>query len=184
MAEGGLLEYLPDALIPFAGSRHRQSTRDHAGRQAPRCLVGSGRAGRQAMGERFRFESLRLTTRIDSPLGPAAAGGLSAGARQSESLAFAGAARRLHAHRDLLRHPGGPACGGSAGTRTAAERNRHSRIAPRMYDMGSECARLRWCGGEGTEHLGSRIPAALAGFWTVARRFLTGDAPVPPRKLK
>jgi urease accessory protein UreH len=28
------------------------------------------------------------------------------------------------------------------------------------------------------------IPSTLAGFWTAARRFLIGDAPVPPRKLK
>jgi len=28
------------------------------------------------------------------------------------------------------------------------------------------------------------IPAALADFWIAARRFLVGDAPVPPRKLK
>jgi urease accessory protein UreH len=28
------------------------------------------------------------------------------------------------------------------------------------------------------------IPATLAGFWSAARRFLTGEEAVPPRKIK
>jgi len=70
VAEGGLLEYLPDALIPFAGSRHRQSTRITLAEGATLFGWEMIAPGRQAMGERFQFHSLRLTTRIESPLGP------------------------------------------------------------------------------------------------------------------
>ena len=57
---GGLLEYLPDPLIPYAGARYRQVTR---------CdLTGDGglfvwdvvTPGREASGERFAYDTLAL----------------------------------------------------------------------------------------------------------------------------
>ena len=63
-ATARLLEYLPDAVIPYAGSRHRQRTE---------ILLGAGSTlfwweilapGRQAMGETFAFDRLRLEMQI------------------------------------------------------------------------------------------------------------------------
>src|SRR5205807_2218243 len=37
---------------------------------------------------------------------------------------------------------------------------------------------------KGLSKTAHQLPAMIAGFWATARRFLVGDAAVPPRKLK
>src|SRR6201999_3837590 len=70
VAENGLVEYLPDPLIPFAGSRHVQLTTvtlaDHASFFWWEVLA----PGRHAMGEHFAFESLRIETMMHSASRP------------------------------------------------------------------------------------------------------------------
>jgi urease accessory protein len=61
---GGLLEYLPDTLIPFAGARYHQSTRVELAEDAGLFwweIVAPGRVGR---GELFAYERLFLETEI------------------------------------------------------------------------------------------------------------------------
>jgi len=55
---GGYLEYLPDQLIPFAGSRFQQTTRMELSRGASLIWWDRIAPGREASGEIFRFESL------------------------------------------------------------------------------------------------------------------------------
>jgi urease accessory protein len=62
VAENGLLEYLPDAVIPFAGARFSQRT-------TIRLAAGAGlfwwevlAPGREAHGEIFAYESVQLAT--------------------------------------------------------------------------------------------------------------------------
>ena len=62
VAENGLLEYLPDAVIPFAGARFAQRT-------LIRLAAGAGlfwwellAPGREARGESFQYESVELKT--------------------------------------------------------------------------------------------------------------------------
>jgi len=62
VAENGLLEYLPDAVIPFAGARFAQRT-------SIRLAAGAGlfwweilAPGREARGESFQYESVELKT--------------------------------------------------------------------------------------------------------------------------
>lgn len=64
IAEGGLLEYVPDAVIPFAGARYEQRTRI-------RLVEGAGlfwwemlAPGREARGEIFEYESVEMRTEI------------------------------------------------------------------------------------------------------------------------
>jgi urease accessory protein len=62
--EGGLLEYLPDTLIPFAGSRYQQATRVELADDAGLFwweIVAPGRVGR---GEVFAYDRLLLETEI------------------------------------------------------------------------------------------------------------------------
>jgi urease accessory protein len=183
VAEGGLLEYVPDALIPYAGSRHCQKTRIRLDRGATLFWWEVVAPGRQAMGERFRFECLRLMTRIDSPLGPLVL-------------------------EDLLiepetRPPGSPARLGDYSymvTFYAIQVGRPASDLRRLEQQLGEIA-LResrpgctiWgasalaSDGVVVKGLGTSahpIPSTLAVLWTEARRFLIGDAPVPPRKLK
>jgi urease accessory protein len=58
IGEGGYLDYLPDQLIPFAGSRFEQTTRVELARGAALIWWDRIAPGREASGEVFRFESL------------------------------------------------------------------------------------------------------------------------------
>src|SRR5262249_52778899 len=53
VAAGGFLEYLPDALIPYGGSRHQQSTRILLERGASLVWWEIVSPGREAAGEVF-----------------------------------------------------------------------------------------------------------------------------------
>lgn len=58
IGEGGYLEYLPDQLIPFAGSRFEQTTRVELSHGASLFWWDRIAPGREASGEIFHFESL------------------------------------------------------------------------------------------------------------------------------
>lgn len=57
---GGLLEYLPDPLIPYAGSRYRQETTIDLAHDAGLFCWEMVAPGRVAHGERFAFAALTL----------------------------------------------------------------------------------------------------------------------------
>lgn len=58
VGEGGFLEYLPDQLIPFAGSRFEQRTEVEVGQGASLIWLDMVAPGREASGEIFAYESL------------------------------------------------------------------------------------------------------------------------------
>ena len=58
VGEGALIEYLPDAVIPYAGSRHSQRTEFRLASGASLFWWEVLAPGRQAAGERFVFERL------------------------------------------------------------------------------------------------------------------------------
>jgi urease accessory protein len=58
VGEGALLEYLPDPLIPFAGSRHIQRTRIWLGRNATLLWW-------EVLANTFAFERLEISSAID-----------------------------------------------------------------------------------------------------------------------
>jgi urease accessory protein len=60
----GLVEYLPDQLIPFAGARYRQETQIDLGVDAGLFWWEIVSPGREARSELFAYELLRLKTRI------------------------------------------------------------------------------------------------------------------------
>ncbi len=62
--EGGLLEYLPDPLIPFAGSRYRQQTHIELANDAGLFWWETITPGREARGEVFDYEQLQLEAKI------------------------------------------------------------------------------------------------------------------------
>lgn len=59
VGEGGYLEYLPDPLIPFAGSRFEQTTRVNLSRNAALVCWDLVAPGREASGEVFQYHSLQ-----------------------------------------------------------------------------------------------------------------------------
>jgi urease accessory protein len=183
VAECGVLEYLPDALIPFAGSRHRQDTCITLAQGATLFGWETVAPGRQAMGERFQFARLRLTMKIDSPSGPVLL---------EEFLLEPGSAPLVSPAR----------LGGYTHTAAfyAVQVGRSAADLRELERQLAEVAMSETCQGctiwgisalasdgvvaKGLSTSGHRIPAALARFWAAARRFLLGDMPVPPRKLK
>ena len=62
--ENALLEYLPDALIPFAGVRYRQDTTIHLAQGAGLFWWEIVAPGREARGEQFAYERLQLNLAI------------------------------------------------------------------------------------------------------------------------
>ena len=64
VASGGLLEYLPDPLIPFAGVRYRQETRIDLEPEAGLFWWETVAPGRAARGEIFGYERLDLRLEI------------------------------------------------------------------------------------------------------------------------
>ncbi|HUJ20135.1 MAG TPA: urease accessory protein UreD [Bryobacteraceae bacterium] len=60
VAAGGLLEYLPDPLIPFAGSRYEQRTTIDLDEGAGLFWWETVAPGREARGETFAYDALRL----------------------------------------------------------------------------------------------------------------------------
>ena len=88
VAEKGILEWMPEHTIPFAGSRFRQSIDVRLGDGATLVLWDAVASGRIAHGERWRFTSLDNSIRITMPshatvqehyaLAPGSAGGIGA----------------------------------------------------------------------------------------------------------
>jgi urease accessory protein len=183
VAESGLLEYIPDPLIPFAGSRHSQTTRVRLAEGATLFWWEVVAPGRQAMGERFRFERLRLRTRIESPLGLVALEDI---LMQPEARALESPARLggyTHTATFYAIQAGRPAPDLRELERQLSEiAIRESR--PGCTIWGTSALASDGVAVKGLSTSAHPIQAALACFWTAARRFLTGDSPVPPRKLK
>ncbi len=63
--EGGALEYMPGAIIPFADSRHQQSTTVHMGKHTKAFLLDAFTTGRVARGEHLSFSELQSSLRIE-----------------------------------------------------------------------------------------------------------------------
>lgn len=66
ISTGGLLEYLPDPLIPFAGARYEQHTRIELEQDAGLFWWETLAPGRLAHDERFAYDLLRLEMSIDA----------------------------------------------------------------------------------------------------------------------
>jgi urease accessory protein len=72
VARDGLLEYLPDPLIPFAGSRFSQQTSIDLAAGAGLFWQEIIAPGREASGEIFQYESLSIDTQIRASGAPIA----------------------------------------------------------------------------------------------------------------
>ncbi len=181
IAEGALLEYLPDALIPYAGSRHLQRTDIRLSDGAAVFWWEILAPGRQAAGERFAFERLhiqnelrangRLLLRENCLLEP--------GERPLRSLA------RMHEYGYLVNFY---ACqeGRPAGFWRSLE-NQQNELAGERTQPGEALWGASMLVSDGVVVRGlsatSRsIHAALLQFWSLARRAITGEEAVPPRK--
>lgn len=183
VAEGGLLEYLPDPLIPFAGSRHTQRTTVSLADKATFFCWEVLAPGRQAMGERFAFERLQIETSIRSERRPLALENfvLEPHLRSMESAA------RLdgytHTATFYAFQIGRPPSDLLHLESILSEIGRDASV-PGVTIWGASALASDGIIVRGLSTTARDLPATLARFWTRARKFLTGEEAVPPRKLK
>jgi urease accessory protein len=183
VAEGAVLEYLPDALIPFAGSRHVQRTAATLADGATFFWWEILAPGRQAMGEQFAFERLHIETAVRSRLRPLALENfvLEPGIRSIESTARLGD----YSHTATL-------FAFQVGRSSSDLRRLESTLAevarevsrPGVTIWGASALASDGVIVRGLSATARSLPATLARFWTTARHFLTGEEAVPPRKLR
>jgi len=182
VGEGALLEYLPDALIPFAGARHRQSTSISLAKGATLFAWDVLAPGRQAMGETFAFDHLHIQTELrsgDRPL-------------LLENLLLDPVKRPLDSVARL-----GPythvanfyAC--SVGAATAKWRELElelnqfcsAKSRPGVIIWGASTLVADGIAVRGLSLSARDVPATLAAIWSIAKRFLTGEDAILPRKV-
>jgi urease accessory protein len=182
IGENAVFEYLPDPVIPYAGSRHMQRTRIRLAPQAALFWWEVVAPGRQASGEQFAFDSLRFDTQVLSGTRPLLRENffleprrkaLDTAARMEQyswlaSLNICQEGREPAFWRGLEDQLG----------ELAQERTRKNEVIWGASAMVADGVVVR-----GLSTSGRHIHAALADFWRVARRAITGSESVLPRKL-
>jgi urease accessory protein len=187
LAEDSLLELLPDALIPYRGSRFAQTTTVNLAAGATLFWWEIVAPGREASGEVFAFDQLRIETEIR-------AGGVPI------------AIDRMHLE-PLLRPLESPARLGScrylatfyvcrAGEPAATWGRMQEQLAGQLAAQARPCAEspdgVIWgissltCDGLVVRGIARSSPALVTGlreFWRAARLLLTGEPATLPRKI-
>lgn len=181
VGESAYLEYLPDALIPFAGSRFEQVTRIELANDASLIWWDRVMPGREASGEVFRYESLASSFEISAIGEPVAI----------ERFAIE---PRLHLVDSLARL--GPfhhfaSCYVCRAGRTAsywrAIESELQSFADRLSDSeilwGVTTLRAHGLVIRGVARSGRRLSDGLIEFWKAAKWSLCGRVATLPRKV-
>ena len=182
VGEGALLEYLPDALIPYAESRHRQYTFVSLAKGATLFSWDILAPGRQAMRETFAFGSLRIQTELRSDARPLLI----------EKLVLEPVKRPLESAARM-----GPythianfyACG--VGLPSSKWRELELKLnefcsaksRPGVIIWGASTLVADGIAVRGLSLSARELPATLAALWSIAKRFLTGQDAILPRKV-
>lgn len=183
LGENSLLELLPDPLIPYAGSRFTQSTTVNLAPGATLFWWEMLTPGREASGEVFKFDQLRMQAEIR-------AGGipividrmdLDPRLRPLESPARLGQCRHL-ATLYVCR----------AGEPAATWHRIEAALAAQIGACTDSPDGVIWgigsltCDGlviRGMARCGPALVAGLREFWRAARLLLTGESASLPRKI-
>ncbi len=182
VGENALLEYLPDPLIPFAGSLYQQETRIELAPGAGLFWWETVAPGREAHGELFDYELLQLQVDIFAGARPVAIERVRLEPKRVKLTSLA----RLGEYRYFSTFY---IC------RVGLEAARWLELEAIL----SETARQLSCGGEilwGVSTLPAHglvvralsltsraIPPGLLQFWKLAKRELFGQEAIPPRKV-
>lgn len=178
----GLVEYLPDPLIPFAGSHYIQETTIELSAGAGLFWWETIAPGREARGELFQYELLQLRTDIVLEGRPVAIErvSLEPSVRPLTSTLRLGPYRYL-ASFYICRAGLEPARWLELETLLGELARRLSSASCALWGVSMLCA-----GGLLVRALcvrGWDIQTGLPQFWRVAKSFLYGRAAVPPRKI-
>ncbi len=182
VGEDGLLEYIPDPIIPYAGARYVQRTAIHLAPGAGLFWWEVCAPGREARGEVFAYELLEFDFEI----------------RASETPV---AVDRVRIE-PLVRAPSSPARLGAFRYWATFYACRAGVDPPRWLELEAELAELasglsrageiHWAASRLARAAvvvrvvaldGFEIPRGLAAFWRAAKLKLYGREPVLPRKV-
>ncbi len=179
--EGAVLEYLPDPLIPFAGSRYRQRAIVNLEHDAGLFWWDTVAPGREARGEVFSYQNLDLSfeLRVGGALVATERGDLDPLARPLESAVRLGPYRYFSAFYVCR-----------AGASATALRALEEKLAEVAGQLSSPV--IIWGLGRLPAHglvvralsrNGRDIAEGLVTFWRVAKQALYGEVAVIPRKI-
>jgi urease accessory protein len=179
---GAILEYLPDAIIPYAGSCYRQDTSIQLRRGASLYWWEIVSPGREAFGERFGYDSLRLDSRIESCGEPISVERFSVEPQDADPASPLRLGSFSHWATLYVCKAGEP-------------RGRWLEIARELREICLTLDRadeVRWGVASlvndglivrGMSRSGRHLSAGLAPLWARAKILLSGHEAVPPRKL-
>ena len=182
VGDAGTLEYLPDPVIPYAGSRHIQRTEIRMGRGSTLFWWEVLAPGRLAAGERFAFERLRIQTEIYSGTRPLL----------REDFVLEPSQRVLSATVRMFDYS-------HTASLCAVQEGRPLAFWRALEDRLNEIARERTQRGQaiwgastlasdgvivrGLTTSGCFIHETLVEFWRTTRLAIVGKEAVPPRKI-
>ena len=182
IGDGALLEYLPDAVIPYAGSRHVQRTEFRLGREATLFWWEVLAPGRLAAGERFAFERLRVRTEIHAGPRPVLREDFLLEPRRKELSATVRMFEYSHLASLCAVQQGRPA----AFWRMLEDRLNEialRRTRPGQAVWGASTLASDGVIVRGLSEGGCFLHEALIEFWRAARLAVTGADAAPPRKI-
>jgi len=178
---GSVLEYLPDFVIPFAGSCFRQSTAISLGSNAGFIGWETLAAGRVASGEEFGFDSFHSEFSISSDTRPLALErySLTPSLESLRSIAYWGRFRYLASL--YVCH-------------TGVSQRQWIGLETYLNDFAFAQTgyETRWgvstliAGGlviRGLAREAHQLTRGLHSFWDMAKRELWGEPAIPPRKI-
>lgn len=181
VGDGAMLEYLPDAVIPFAGSKFNQSTAVSLGSNAGYIGWETIAAGRIASGEVFGFDSFHSESSIKSNARPLALERYSLQPSAADPRSVARWGRFRYSATLYICHTGVPQA-------------RWIGLESRLNDLASEQTSYesRWgvsalvADGiviRGLALEAHQISIGLHTFWNLAKQELWGEPAMPPRKI-
>jgi len=179
---GALLEYLPDATIPFAGSRYAQRTSIELAEGASLFWWEIIAPGREASGELFEYEEFAMNTRVSALGRKIAAENLCLRPRQGSVSSLARLGHyRYSATFYICRVGLEPRAWRDAENVLRETTNALTRPGEILWGVSSLVAHgliVRCLARNGREVL-----PGLHAIWRSAKRHLYGREAIPPRKV-
>jgi len=179
--DGAMLEYLPDVIIPFCGSRFRQSTVVSLGSNAGFIAWETLAAGRIASGEEFALDFFHSECSICSDTRPVAMERYSVTPSSRDPRSVARWGRFRYSATLYICH---------TGIAQSQWLGLESRLSEQAF--GQVSGSSRWgvsalvAGGlviRGLALEAHHITSGLYTFWNLAKQELWGEPAVPPRKI-
>lgn len=182
VGDAALLEYLPDVVIPYAGSRHVQQTEIQLGSGAALFWWEVLAPGRQAAGERFAFERLSIQTEVRAGRRPVLQEDFVLEPRRKDLYATVRMFEYSHvaslAAVQEGRPPGFWRVLEDRLNEIARARTQHGQVVWGASTLASDGVIVR-----GLSVSSRSIHESLVEFWRTARLAVTGADAAPPRKI-